>query len=128
MDTEKIPIYKPYLGKDENNFVAECMQSTWISSQGKFIHTFEENVQNYIGANHAITVSNGTVAIHLAMLALDIGPGDEVITPNFTYVASSNSILYVGATPVFVDIDPVSWNLDPCQIEAKISLENLESN
>ncbi len=121
MDTEKIPIYKPYLGKDENNFVAECMQSTWISSQGKFIHTFEENVQNYIGANHAITVSNGTVAIHLAMLALDIGPGDEVITPNFTYVASSNSILYVGATPIFVDIDPFSWNLDPSLIEAKIS-------
>ena len=121
MDTEKIPIYKPYIGEDENKIVAECMQSTWISSQGKFIKTFEENVQEYTRANHAITVSNGTVAIHLAMLALDIGPGDEVITPNFTYVASSNSILYVGAIPIFVDIDSFSWNLNPSLIEAKIS-------
>src|SRR6056297_774901 len=121
MGTEKIPIYKPYIGEDENKIVAECMQSTWISSQGKYIPTFEENVQDYIGADHAIAVSNGTVAIHLAMLALDIGPGDEVITPNFTYVASSNSILYVGATPIFVDIDPLSWNLDPSLIEEKIS-------
>lgn len=121
MGSEKIPIYKPYIGEAENKIVAECMQSTWISSQGKFIRTFEENVQDYVGADHAIAVSNGTVAIHLAMLALDIGPGDEVITPNFTYVASSNSILYVGATPVFVDIDPFSWNLNPSLIEAKIS-------
>ncbi|EAR02774.1 DegT/DnrJ/EryC1/StrS family aminotransferase [Maribacter sp. HTCC2170] len=121
MDTKKIPIYKPYIGENENKIVAECMQSTWISSQGKFIKTFEEKVQEYTKANHAITVSNGTVAIHLAMLALGIGPGDEVITPNFTYVASSNSILYVGATPIFVDIDPFSWNLDPSLIEAKIS-------
>jgi perosamine synthetase len=121
MSTEKIPIYKPYLGENESKIVAECMQSTWISSQGKFIQTFEENVKEYTGANHAIAVSNGTVAIHLAMLALGIGSGDEVITTNFTYVASSNSILYVGATPVFVDINPLSWNLDPSLVEAKIS-------
>lgn len=121
MITEKIPIYKPYIGEDENKIVSECMKSTWISSQGKYIEAFEQNVQKYTGAKHAIAVSNGTVAIHLAMLALDIGPGDEVITPNFTYVASSNSILYVGATPIFVDIDPFSWNLDTSQIESKIS-------
>jgi len=121
MAVEKIPIYRPYLGEEENKMVAECMQSTWISSQGKFIQAFERSVEEYTGAGHAIAVSNGTVAIHLAMLALDIGPGDEVITTNFTYVASSNSILYVGATPVFVDIDPLTWNLDPSQIEAKIS-------
>ena len=115
MAFEKIPIYKPYIGEEENRIVAECMKSTWISSQGKYIEAFEQIVQEYTGAKH------GTVAIHLAMLALDIGPGDEVITPNFTYVASSNSILYVGATPIFVDIDPLSWNLDPSLIESKIS-------
>lgn len=121
MAFEKIPIYKPYLGEEENRIVTECMKSTWISSQGKYIEAFEQNVQEYTGAKHGVAVSNGTVAIHLAMLALDIGPGDEVITPNFTYVASSNSILYVGATPIFVDIDPLSWNLDPSHIESKIS-------
>lgn len=118
---DRIPIYKPYLGQEESEAVAECMRSTWISSQGRFIQEFEEKVEAYTGAENAIAVSNGTVAIHLAMLALDIGPGDEVITTNFTYVASSNSILYVGATPVFVDIDPLSWNLDPSCIEDKIT-------
>ena len=121
MTKEKIPIYKPYLGEEETSLVAECMDSTWISSQGKFIRTFEESVENYSGAKHAIAVSNGTVAIHLAMLALDIGRGDEVITTNFTYVASTNAILYVGATPVFVDINPESWNIDVSKIEEKIT-------
>lgn len=121
MANKKIPIYKPYLGKEESELVLDCMESTWISSQGAYIQNFEEKVQEYTGAAHAITTSNGTVAIHLAMLALDIGPGDEVITTNFTYVASSNSILYVGANPVFVDIDPQTWNLDPTQIEKKIT-------
>ncbi len=121
MKKEKIPIYKPFLGEEENQLVAECMQSTWISSQGKFIRAFEEGVEVFTKAEHAIAVSNGTVAIHLAMLALDIGKGDEVITTNFTYVASTNAVLYVGATPVFVDIDPLSWNIDPSKIEAKIS-------
>lgn len=117
----RIPIYQPYLGEEESKLVSACMESTWISSQGKFIQAFEENIKEYIGANHAIAVSNGTVAIHLAMLALGIGNGDEVITTNFTYVASSNAILYVGATPIFVDIDPLSWNLNPALIEEKIT-------
>ena len=117
----KIPIYKPFLGKEETELVNECMKSTWISSQGKFIKKLEEDIQNYTGAKHAITCSNGTVAIHLAMLALGIKAGDEVITTSFTYVASSNSILYVGAKPVFVDIDPYTWNIDVSKIEEKIS-------
>ncbi len=116
-----IPIYKPFLGDEESRLVAACMESTWISSQGAFIQDFESKAASYCGAANAIAVSNGTVAIHLAMLALDIGAGDEVITTNFTYVASSNAILYVGATPVFADIDPLTWNLDPSGIEAKIT-------
>ena len=117
----KIPIYKPFLGVEETNLVSECMNSTWISSQGEFIEKFEQGVQNYVGIDHAITCSNGTVAIHLAMLALDIKEGDEVITTNFTYVASSNSILYMGAKPVFVDINPATWNIDVSKIEEKIT-------
>ena len=117
----KIPIYKPYLGKEETKLVLKCMESTWISSQGEFINRFEEDVQKYTGARNAIAVSNGTVAIHLAMLALDIKEGDEVITTNFTYVASSNSVLYVGAKPVFVDIDSQTWNIDVNKIEERIT-------
>ncbi|MFS4466252.1 DegT/DnrJ/EryC1/StrS family aminotransferase [Maribacter sp. 2210JD10-5] len=121
MQTERIPIYKPYLGEEEREIVAECMKSTWISSQGRYIDDFERGVEAYTGAKHAIAVNNGTVAIHLAMLALNITSGDEVITTNFTYVASSNAILYVGASPVFVDIDPLTWNINVDLIEAKIS-------
>lgn len=101
--------------------VLDCMNSTWISSQGKYIDEFEDKVEDYTGAAYAVAVSNGTVAIHLAMLALGIGPGDEVITTNFTYVASSNAILYVGATPVFADIDKNTWNLDPQRVAEKIT-------
>ncbi len=118
---DKIPIYKPFIGKEERNNVLECMDSTWISSQGKLIEQFEDQVQQYTGAKHAISVCNGTVAIHLALLALEIGPGDEVITTNFTYVASTNAILYVGAKPVFVDADPLSWNIDTALITQKIT-------
>ncbi|TMU55059.1 DegT/DnrJ/EryC1/StrS family aminotransferase [Flagellimonas algicola] len=121
MANSKIPIYQPFLGAEEQKLVAECMDSTWISSQGKFINSFEQEVGKYTGAKHAIAVSNGTVAIHLAMLALDIGEGDEVITTNFTYVASTNAILYVGAHPVFVDVDSESWNIDTNKITEKIT-------
>lgn len=119
--TNRIPIYKPFLGKEEHALVNECLESSWISSQGKFIKTFENEVQTYVGIDNAICVSNGTVAIHLAMLALELKPGDEVITTNFTYVASSNSILYVGATPIFVDICEDTWNINTSKIEQKIS-------
>lgn len=121
MTNKAIPIYKPYLGPEETRLVLDCMDSTWISSQGKYIDEFEDKVEDYTGAAYAVAVSNGTVAIHLAMLALGIGPGDEVITTNFTYVASSNAILYVGATPVFADIDKDTWNLDPQRIAEKIT-------
>ncbi len=121
MANQRIPIYTPYIGQEEASLVADCMESTWISSQGKYIQIFEEKIQAYTGASNAIAVFNGTVALHLAMTALDIGPGDEVITTNFTYVASTNAILYNGAIPVFVDIDPNTWNLDPDKIEEKIT-------
>lgn len=117
----RIPIYQPHLGKREKELVNDCLDSTWISSRGKYIDLFEQGIAEYTGSKHAIAVFNGTVALHLALLGLDIGPGDEVIVPDFTYVASTNSVLYMGATPVFVDVDPHSWNIDPTLIEAVIT-------
>ena len=117
----KIPVYQPYIGETEKAYVNDCLDSTWISSRGKYIDLFEGAMAEYTGAQHAIAVFNGTVALHLALAGLEIGPGDEVIVPDFTYVASTNAVLYVGATPVFVDVDPGSWNMDMGQVEAKIT-------
>lgn len=116
----KIPIYAPTLAGNEKKYVNECLESTWISSKGKFISEFEDSFKNYIGANYATTVSNGTVAIHLALLALGIGEGDEVIVPTLTYIASVNAIKYTGATPVFVDSLEETWQMDPADVEKKI--------
>ncbi|ODU59833.1 MAG: perosamine synthetase, partial [Comamonadaceae bacterium SCN 68-20] len=116
-----IPVYQPlFLGR-EKEYVNQCLDSTWISSKGEFIGRFERGFSEYIGANHATTVSNGTVAIHLALEALGIGPGDEVIVPTLTYVASVNTIIQTGATPVFVDSLEQSWQIDPQDVRRKIT-------
>jgi perosamine synthetase len=117
----RIPIYQPKLGNREKELVNDCLDSTWISSRGKYIDQFEQGIAEFTGAKHAIAVFNGTVALHLALLGLDIRPGDEVIVPDFTYVASTNAVLYVGATPIFVDVDAGSWNMDPALIERVIT-------
>jgi perosamine synthetase len=116
-----IPIYQPYFYGREKEYVNQCMDSTWISSKGEFIGKFERGFANFIGAEHATTVSNGTVAIHLALEALGIGPGDEVIVPTLTYIASVNTILQTGAKPVFVDSLESTWQVDPKDVEAKIT-------
>ena len=103
MMNSKIPVYEPVLGPDVRRNVLECIDSNWISSRGKFVDQFEHEFAAYVGSQHAASVCNGTVALHLALLALNLGPGDEVIVPTFTYIASVNAIAYVGATPVFVD-------------------------
>src|SRR5690606_28080329 len=105
----------------EKEYVNQCLDSTWISSKGEFIGKFETRFAAYIGANHATTVCNGTVALHLALEALQIGAGDEVIVPSLTYVASVNTIIQAGATPVFVDSLENSWQVDPKDIERKIT-------
>lgn len=116
-----IPVYQPYLCGREKDYVIECLDSTWISSKGEFIERFERSFADYIGAEHTTSVSNGTVAIHLALEALGIGPGDEVIVPTLTYVASVNTILQTGATPVFVDSLEQSWQIDPQDVRRKIT-------
>ena len=117
----KYPVYQPSLTGNEKKYVNECLDSTWISSKGKFIAEFEDGFKSYIGARHAATVSNGTVAIHLALLALGIGPEAEVIVPTLTYVASVNAIAYTGATPVFCDSLKSTWQMDPDDVRRKIT-------
>lgn len=116
-----IPVYQPIFSGREKEYVNQCLDSTWISSKGEFIGRFENSFAEYIGANHATTVSNGTVAIHLALEALGIGPGDEVIVPTLTYIASVNTIIQAGATPVFVDSLEQSWQIDPQDVKQKIT-------
>lgn len=118
---EYIPIYQPELSGNEKVYVNECLDTSWISSRGRFISEFEKQFCSAVGSHFAASVSNGSVALHLALLALDIGPGDEVLVPSFTYVASVNAIRYVGATPIFVDIEAKSWQINCGDIEHRIS-------
>jgi perosamine synthetase len=117
----KIPIYQPHLNGNEKKYVTECIESNWISSKGDFIPKFEKKFSDFIGCKHSTTVSNGTVALHLALLSLGIGPEDEVIVPTLTYIASVNSIKYTGAKPVFVDSLVNSWQMDPNDVSKKIT-------
>lgn len=116
-----IPIYRPSLAGNEKRYVMECLDSTWISSKGKFISEFEAQFTKVVGSNYASGVSNGTVALHLALLALGIGQGDEVIVPTLTYIASVNAIAYTGAAPVFVDCEPTYWQLSPEDVLRKVT-------
>jgi perosamine synthetase len=115
------PLYRPYLNGRERQRVNECLDSTWISSRGEFIGKFERQFADFVGVSHATTVCNGTVAIHLALLAIGIGPGDEVIVPTLTYVASVNTIVQAGATPVFVDSVEGTWQIDPSAVKRAVT-------
>lgn len=115
-----IPISKPYIGQEEAEGVARVLESGQLA-QGKRVREFEERFATYCGVKHAIATSSGTSALWLALLAHNIGPGDEVITSPFTFIASTHAILYVGAKPVFVDIDAETFNLDPSKIESRIT-------
>lgn len=117
----KIPLYKPNISKKEILRVNECLRSTWISSKGKYIDKFEKLFSRYTKIKHSTVVVNGTAALHLALLALNIKSGDEVIVPTFTYVASVNAIKYVNAKPVFIDSNLDDWQLSIKEIEKKIS-------
>lgn len=121
VSTKRIAISHPVLSGNEKKYVNECLDTTWISSQGKFIELFERSFASFCGASHAVACSNGTTALHAALLALGAGPGDEVIVPTLTYIATANAVAYCGARPVFVDSEPRTMNLDPAQIEARIT-------
>ncbi len=117
----KIPLYKPNLSQKEILRVNECLRSSWISSKGKYINSFERLFSKYTKIKYSTVVVNGTAALHLALLALDIKSGDEVIVPTFTYVASVNAIKYVNAKPIFIDSDLNDWQISINEIEKKIT-------
>lgn len=117
----KIQVSQPLLTGNELAYVTECIKENWISSQGTYVREFEKMFAAYCNMPEALAVSNGTVALHLALLALGIGPGDEVIVPDFTFAASINAVLYTGATPVIVDVDDETWTMDPRQVEKAVT-------
>ncbi len=121
MANKNYPVSETNLNGNELKYVTDAVSSSWISSNGKYIDLFENEFANYLGVKHAIAVSNGTVAIHLALLALNIGKGDEVIVPNLTYIATANAVSYVNATPVFADSEADTWNINPECIEKLIT-------
>ena len=116
-----IPVYQPYFNGREKEYVNQCLDSTWISSKGEFIKRFEDGFKEYIGVSHATSVCNGTVAIHLALEAIGIGSGDEIIVPTLTYVASVNTIIQTGAIPIFVDSLEKTWQIDAEDVKRKIT-------
>lgn len=118
---EKIQVAQPFLGGNERKYVLDCLDSNWISSTGKYLDLFESSFAEFCRTKFAISTNNGTTALHLAVQAMGVEPGDEVLVPAVTYVATANAVKYCGATPVFVDVLEGSLNLDPEQMEAKIS-------
>ncbi len=116
-----IPISKPYIGPREKELVLEALDSGWVSSIGKYIDEFEVNFARYCGTRYALAVSNGTTGLHLALAALGLQPGDEVIIPDLTFVATANAVAYTGATPVLADVDPDTLCLDPASVRALIT-------
>ncbi len=119
--TRFLPIAEPLLTGNELAYVTDCIQSGWVSSLGKYISEFERLFAEFCGVSHAVAVSNGTAALHLALVALGIGPGDEVIVPSLTFIATANAVHYTGAKPVFADSEPLTWNIDPQDIASRIT-------
>jgi perosamine synthetase len=119
-NNSEIQITKPVLGAEEESLVLETIRSGWLA-QGKHISEFERLVAEYVGVDHAVAVSNCTVALQLILYYLDIGPGDEVVLPSFTYIASANAVESLGAKPVFCDIDLRTFNLEPSSVERAIT-------
>lgn len=117
----KIPVYTPSLSGNEVKYATDAVQSGWISSLGEYVDRFETAIRQVTGAKHAIALCNGSVALHLGLHCLDVGPGDEVIVPTFTYIASVNAITLSGAKPVFVDVQEDDWLLDPAAAERAIT-------
>jgi perosamine synthetase len=116
-----IPVNEPLLDGNEKKYLNECIDTGWISSEGPFIKQFERSLAVRMQRQHAVAVTNGTAAIDTVIEALGLGPGDEVIMPTFTIISCIAQIVRNGATPVLVDCDPVTWNMDVSQIEAKIT-------
>lgn len=120
-DLGRIPVLSPQISIKERSNVLDCINSGWISSVGSYVEKFEKNFSNYLGGGYSLTVSNGTTAIELALRALDVGQGDEVLLPNFTFAATINAVINSKATPKLIDIDRETWTIDVNQIQKQIT-------
>lgn len=116
-----IPVSQPIIGRNAKKYLLDCVKSGWVSSKGTYVERFEKAFARYIGTKYAVASSNGTSAIHLALAALNIGPGDEGIIPTLTMIATALPIIYTGATPVLADSEPITGNIDVGKIESKIT-------
>lgn len=116
-----IPVNAPLITKESKDLVAQALSEGWISSAGPYVERFEHEFAQYLGVKHAISVNTGTAALHIALLSAGIGIGDEVIVPTFTMAASWMAVMYTGATPIFVDVEPDIYTLDPTLLEAAIT-------
>lgn len=117
---EQIKLSLPHLAGNENKYVKDAIDSTWITPLGPYVNRFEELLDEYLGENNVVALSAGTAAIHIALALLGIGKGDEVICQSMTFSASANPIVYLGGSPVFVDSEPMTWNMDPALLRTAI--------
>ncbi len=116
-----VPVSAPLVGKREKSLASRAIESGWVSSRGPYLEEFERRFARFVGTREGVATTSGTTALHLALATLGIGVGDEVLVPDFTIVACANAVLYTGATPVFVDVDPVTWTMDPESASHKIT-------
>jgi perosamine synthetase len=116
-----IPVFAPWLSENARRYVLDCVDSGWISSLGEYVGRFERSFAVFCEARHAVATSNGTTALHLCLATLGIGPSDEVLVPDLTFVSTANVVRYTGATPVLVDSDPRTWGMDPADARRKIT-------
>jgi perosamine synthetase len=116
-----IPVFAPWLPESSRRYVLDCVDTGWISSLGEYVPRFEQEFARFCEAGHAVATSNGTVALHLALVVLGIGPGDEVLVPDLTFIATANAVRYTGATAVLVDVDRRTWGLDAADARRKIT-------
>lgn len=116
-----IPVSEPCLGKEELKNVINCIKTNWISSLGEYVNEFEKKFSKYIGCKYGVSTSSGTTALHLALKTIGIRKGDEVIVPTLTFAATAHVVVHCNAKPIFVDSDPITWNINPEKIEEKIT-------
>lgn len=117
----KIPLDWPNIGEREKSLVQEALNSGWVSTAGPLVNEFETKFAASVGSRYAVSTASGTAGLHLALRLLGVGPGDEVIIPALTFIATLNPVLYVGATPIVVDVDPVTWTMDPDEVIGAVS-------
>lgn len=119
--SDYIPVNEPLLDGNEKKYLMSCIDTGWISSEGPFVHQFEEKMAKFVNRKYGVAVSNGTVALEVAVAALELQPADEIILPSFTIISCAAAIIRRGCVPVLVDSDPVTWNLNIDQLEKKIT-------